>query len=155
MNSKHLPFLVTTLATVFACGDGGDAQTGGGGSALEDPAADACEHLATGPFVDVAASDMATGAPDVSAEHTVHRVTLGGAPLAGYVSFGATEASEVSFYTDEVVTLTLEDSSGATLDWETACTSDCTSACAEVATGYTIDLSSVGTYALRMESPGP
>src|SRR5690606_25490053 len=67
----------------------------------EDPAADACEHFAEGPFNDVTAgADLAT-APDVSASHTHHRITLaddGSGSYGGFVAIAADEAAEILLF---------------------------------------------------------
>ena len=141
------------LAFAPACG-GADAGAGGGGS-LPDPAADACEHLEGGPFADVTATADAMGAPDVSAGHTAHRITLPGDEMhghAGYVSYAVAEAGELVFFTDRDVDLTLEDAGGNGIPWEDECTSGCTDACSLVENARTVDISSVGTYAVRIES---
>lgn len=148
--------LLAALSLTSACSDDGGGAGGAGGEAAEpDPAADACEHLQGGPFVDVSATSDASQAPDVSAEHTTHRValeddTMGG--WIGYVSYAVAEAGEYVFFTDDDVTMSLEDGSGAAVDWEQECTSDCTDACGEVAQSRTVDISSVGTYGVRIES---
>lgn len=65
-----------TSQTGTATGTGAGTGTGSGGGPHEDLDEEACEHLADGPFADVTAADSTSGAPDVSAMHTAHRITL-------------------------------------------------------------------------------
>jgi len=150
--------LFSLLAVALSMGCSGDdtGSGGGGGEGVEpDPAADACEHLEGGPFADVEAIPDADDAPDVSGEHTAYHVTLPGdeaSGYGGYVTYVLHEGSEVVFFTDQDATLALQDANGEGIAWEDACTSDCTDACTTVRTSWTVDIPTVGTYALHVES---
>lgn len=149
-------FTLVPLALSAGCSDE-DAGSGGGGGGgvIPDPALDACEHLEGGPFADVTATEDASGAPDASAEHTAHRLTLPGDEMTGYVgyvSYVVDEAAELVFFTDTDVEMVIEDAAGNAVPWEDECTSACTDACTEVENARTVDIPSVGTYALRIES---
>lgn len=145
-----------TLAMSTACSDdGAGTGGGGGGGVIPDPAADACEHMEGGPFADVSAAADATGAPDASAEHTAHRISLPAdatAGFVGYVTYVVEEAGELVFFTDQDVSMALEDAGGAAVPWEDECTSACTDACGLVQNARTVDIDSVGSYVLRIES---
>jgi hypothetical protein len=149
---------LASLALAISTGcsdDAGGTGGGGGGGVLPDPAVDACEHMAGGPFADVTATADASGAPDASTEHTAHNITLPGdetTGYVGYVSYVVDEATELVFYTDADVTLSLQDAGGSDLTWEDECTSSCTDACTLVQNTWTVDIETVGSYALRIES---
>jgi hypothetical protein len=152
--------IVTTIvmtAMLAACSgdDGPDGSGGAGGATAADPAVDGCEHLEGGPFVDVAATADPSDAPDVSTEHSAFRVALAGdasAGFSGWVSYGASAAGELIVYVNADVTMRMEDASGSPLDWEQECISDCTGICDEVANARTVDIATVGTYRLQIES---
>lgn len=160
--SMTLAALCLALAPLAACGDdtgggggaGGGAGEGGHGGAHEeeDLDAEACEHLGDGPFVDHTATDDVATAPDVSAEHTAHVITLidFAGQSGGYVSFQAAEAGEYVFFTDQAVPLSIQSSAGSDVAIEESCDpAACSASCALFAGKHLVDLE-VGTYYLEL-----
>ncbi len=86
-------------------------------AAAEDPAAEACEHLAEGPAQAVAAktTDAAAELPDVSTSHTRFDVTLPAdvsGTYAGYVKFLAPAAGSYLLVANAAVPIQVIDSAG-------------------------------------------
>ena len=74
------------------------------------------------------------------------------AGFVGHVTYVVEEAGELVFFTDEDVSMTLQDAGGAAVPWEDECTSACTDPCGLVQNARTVDIDSVGSYVLRIES---
>lgn len=148
-----------------ACGDDQgddpdrDANNDGNG-ALTEPADDACEHAQEGPFVEVAATETAAGAPAIDTEHTAFQISLpdaGDGTFRGQVAYTAAEAGDyVVFLSDAsaVVTVSVaDDASGAELAAEeTQSVGD--ERCVEINEGLTYDLEAA-TYTLAISSTDP
>jgi hypothetical protein len=157
---RLLSILAPLVAMVLlACGDdtggaggGGSAGTGTGGAAPEDLEAEVCEHYAEGPFIEHTAADAVESAPDVSTEHTAHRITLielAGAN-GGYVTFQAPAAGEYVFFFDQDVPLSVQSSAGSDVLIEESCDpSACSATCDLVKGKHLVDLA-VGTYYLEL-----
>jgi hypothetical protein len=80
----------------------------------ENLSAEACEHSVEGPFVGVTATADTAGAPDVTADHTRHDVTLiavdGG--NGGFVKYEAAAAAVYRVFLTKDVPLAAQDSAG-------------------------------------------
>jgi hypothetical protein len=128
MRTNVSPFrtlsLLTLAVAVGACSSDKAAEE-------ENPDAEACEHLAEGPGVDVAAAATSSAmAPPVAGDHKRYDVTLGDVAggKGGFVTFAAAAAGEFIFYTSEPVQLTVKDPAGADVKAEKTATSipECT-----------------------------
>jgi hypothetical protein len=138
---------VLALAT-FGCDDGdsddggsgtGGSQSGGaggesgGGDAHGAAEEEACEHMADGPFAEVAAAADAMGAGSVAVEHTRVNVDLSG---GNTVLFPVDEAGDYIFFLSDDVAVTVSQA-GATVAFEESGPVD---ACADVAVHYVLEL---------------
>jgi hypothetical protein len=127
-------------ASLAACGSDADEP--------EDPAAEACEHMAEGPFAQLTGgAGPNLTAPAVSNNHTAYVVTLP-ADAPGYVSFGST-GGEFTFFFDNAVDVVMTDASENVMTAETIGTD--TDSCVTVDAFQTFDLP-VGTYYLGLTS---
>lgn len=119
--------------------------------AAEDPAAEACEHLAAGPAQAVTAKSVDTAAElaDVSKSHTRFDVTLpadASGTYAGYVKFPAPAAGSYLLVADAAAPLQLLDSAGKVI----APTAQTTAgACSAVKTQLELPLA-VATYRVKI-----
>ena len=145
--------LTTILGLLTACGESSEEGTGGGGgAAVSDIAADACEHLGEGPFNPLVAGADNASAPDATASHTSHDITLiddGAGSHEGIVSIAIAEAAELLLFVDAEVAFSLFDSSGVALDVELSpgCPgADCLPGCPLVKNHIAVDVDQVGTY---------
>jgi hypothetical protein len=149
MRMKRWVVLGLLTALVWGCGDD---EAPDPTVEPEGPAADACEHLEEGPFNDVTAGADAAGAPNVSATHTKHRITLlddGSGSYGGFVAIEADEAAEILIFLDGPVAIAVQDAQGAglSLEQEPSCPGDgCAEACPAVKNHVAVDVASVGTY---------
>jgi hypothetical protein len=150
-----MPLLLSSPSIASACA-GDDPET----APLTEPSIDAevCQHYQAGPYVDVTATLDTADAPDVSAEHTVHRVAFvelgaGGAGGAGGERGGFTKiaidaAGDYVLYLDEDVPLAVEGPSGSTVAVESSCDpSACAADCSVVRVRHVVELG-VGTHFL-------
>ena len=142
--------------TLLACADESDPAP-----AEETPEAEACEHLAEGPFEAITAveSPMIPDPPNAAVEHT--RVDISfvdisastpnaeGGDFGGTVAFEATEAAEFLFFFSDAVPLSVFDATAGVFIplEEEVLGSDL---CSELAATHTYDLE-VGTYLLTFE----
>jgi hypothetical protein len=127
--------------------DGHDPGTEESHSADEE----ACEHMTQGPFEDVTATAMSTGAPSAAYEHTAVRITLTPDPVdetqyVGYVTYEADDETEFVFFLSADVPFAILDASGSEVEIEE---SEAVSTCDEVAMEHVADLS-VGSYTLLL-----
>ena len=165
--------LLSLLLVLPACGDdtGGAGGSGGSGSGGEDIAPigtgggggdtgpvgaeldpEACEHLTEGPYVEHTATAALETAPDVSAEHTAHTVTLVefAGQNGGYVAFQAPAAGEYVFFLDTDLPLSIQSSAGGDVPIEASCDpAACSEACTQIVGRHLVDLE-VGTYYLEL-----
>jgi hypothetical protein len=167
---KPTTYAAALLAITAAC-NGNDDAHGSGGAPTVSLDAEACEHMTEGPFIDVTAGASASAAPDVSAEHTSHRIALvahgaagggggGGSgggggggtaasPRGGYVSLAVPNAGDVVLFVDADVPLSVQDATGSDVAVEDSCDpSACSTDCDLLKGRHTVELG-VGTYALR------
>ncbi len=114
--------------------------------------ADACEHFEEGPFAAVTAGAAAADAPAVDDDHTAYTITLvddGAGMFTGTVSLAVAEATEVLFFTDEAISLRVQDSAAADVALEESCNSGtCSADCATARGRHVVDFETVGTYFL-------
>lgn len=143
MRSHHGILAAATTVALVACG---------GGHEDEDIDAEACEHLASGPYTPVTATATSTGAPAIADDHMAYTITLpaGGAGNSGFVSFAAAELGYYGVFFDQAVTATFTTSAGAPITPAESTTSS--PACAEVRGRYMVPLE-VGTAFLELSSP--
>lgn len=135
------------IAPIGTGGGGGDAGPVG---AELDP--EVCEHLTEGPYVEHTATDALDTAPDVSAEHTAHTITLVdfAGQNGGYVAFQAPAAGEYLFYLDADLPLSIQSSAGGDVPIEASCNpTACSDACTAIVGRHLVDLE-VGTYYLEL-----
>jgi len=113
---------------------------------VESAAAEACEHMADGPFHDVSAAVDPASASDATKEHTSVRVALtaveGG--NGGTVTWAADEAGDLQFFLSAAVPLSITTGSGDPVEIEA--TADVTE-CGEVSQVVTVEVG-IGTYRL-------
>ena len=157
-SSKHTPSSFT-LSLLLGAGTvlGGAAGCpatgeGEGEGETEDPAAEACEHMAEGPANAVTAGADLASSPDVSAAHTRHDIALvdldgagAGTYLGGSAAYAVVEAGDHTIFLDVDVPLTLVSSSGDAIAIEATAAVD---TCADVAVAHTVELP-IGTVELR------
>ncbi|GMV42284.1 MAG: hypothetical protein AMXMBFR64_40000 [Myxococcales bacterium] len=138
--------LPRTLALLAILGLGDGCEAGGGSSVAPGESIDdeACEHLADGPFADVAASVDAP--PDVSKGHTAHRVALadvaGG--KGGAVAYANATAGDVTIFLSRDVPVAVTGPGGSPIVAED---SHKGSACSAIAVSHVFPLP-VGTSTL-------
>lgn len=112
----------------------------------EDPAAEACEHMADGPDIDVTAGGDFATAPDVSEPHTRHDVTLidvvGG--KGGSVTYAASETTDHLLFLDASVPVAFFDGTSTPIVIED--TSE--DICAGIPVSHTVELP-IGTVEIR------
>lgn len=111
------------------------------------PAADACEHMEGGP--EEAVTAVAVGETPPSFSETHHRYDITIPDGAGVVAIEIGEETEMSFFFNTDVTLTVTDASDATIAAEEELAS--VNECSDVAEGAVFDLG-VGTYNLLIET---
>jgi len=142
-STRHPDNLLLTLGAsalhLLGCGSAQQQQ--------HDPADDACVHMANGPNANSAASDAAdAGAPDVSAHHTRHDITLtnltGG--NGGFVKFLSGKHTDFFFFLDKDIPFAVQDAVGGAVSIEERRS---VGECAEVAMGHKAAIE-VGTYYL-------
>ena len=160
---KHfVPALALALA-LPACDDHGHdddhdhdhGDAAGGHAAAEGVEAEACEHLAEGPAVPVAAAAVsAAGAPAVSDDHTRYDITLSAAEggASGVVEFASEAAGEHSFFFNAEVGLQVTGPDGTVLTADHTHTSS--TLCSDIKLWAVYDLD-VGTSALQLTTPQP
>lgn len=155
MTIEQRPWLLglASLAAAFAIGCGDDDENGeehGDEHGEEGAEAEACEHLANGPFAAITggAAD-ATDLPDAGIEHTSVDITLveGDGGNEAFVSFAAEEDAEFLFFLDVNAPFAVFDGAGNEVEIEA--TEEGSEACTEIGVSYTLDLS-VGTYTLHI-----
>ena len=135
---------IVVLVNGVACASDGGSEDAG--HEEEDPAEEACEHMADGP----AASHTATLAapyPNVNAEHTRHDVTLvdDAGQLRGTVVYEVGEATDYLVFFDKDIPVAFFDSLGVEIAAEG---SEAVTLCDEVAVQKTVELG-VGSVELR------
>ena len=124
---------------------------GCGAAEGETPAGEACEHMASGPYKDVVASETAEAAQSASFPHHAVRIALAPSPdnaaeNIGFVTISADEATEFLLFTSVDAPLAITDANGAEVAVEAkAAVSECT----DVAVSHTVDFA-IGTYTLRI-----
>lgn len=122
----------------------------GEGEGEEDPVFEACEHMVDGPDVDVTATLVLAGSPDVSDPHTRYDVVLvddqGGAKV-GSVAFGAAEATDHTVFLNADIPIAFFDGAGAPFEIEESITD--VAQCTEVKAGHTVEFP-VGTVEIRL-----
>jgi hypothetical protein len=112
--------------------------------------AEACEHMSEGPYNDVTATYDPIAAPDVSAEHTAHRIQTLKSTFVGHVAFLSDAAGDVIFFRDNHTPFEIEDSTGALVPIEESCDwAACSSECDLLARRDIVHLE-VGTYLLAV-----
>jgi hypothetical protein len=147
------------LLVLVACGK--SEETG----PPEEPSVDAeaCEHYRAGPFVAATATLERAAAPDVSAEHAVHRIALselgaggsgGGAAgqgaRGGWVKLAADAVGDRILFFDAAVPVTVEDATGAAVGIEASCNgAACSADCPVVRARHVVPFA-VGTYFLEL-----
>jgi hypothetical protein len=98
------------------------------GEQEEDPSSEACEHATAGPFAPATAGSDTASAPNISAEHTAHQITLieidGG--KGGFVRYDVAEAGVHRVFLSSDVPVSAQDAAGNALELvepidETAC----------------------------------
>lgn len=140
MRIKSIGTIIAGLAVLGLCSVGcGDSEE----THEEEEAGveeEACEHTQEGPFMDVTATPIPAGAPDVSTAHTAFRVAL--ADGVNHVSYQADEDAEFVFFLSADVPFEIV---GGEIE-ETASGVDCPE---HVAVHHTADLS-VGTHILAI-----
>ena len=106
----------------------------------EGPAAEACEHMAGGPFAAIAAAATLDGAaPDATIPHTrvgVSFVEVDGG-FGGFVAFAASEAADYSFFLSADLPFAVLDASGSEVPLEDSSAVD---ACDAVAVQHVVEL---------------
>lgn len=132
-----------TLLGAPACGD--DHEEHG-----ESTEAEACEHLADGPFQAVsAAADQSGGLESINYPHT--RVDVALVPVeggnGGWVSFAADEDGDFGVFMDADVPLAVFDAGGDPVAFEASATGS--AVCDAIGAVHTVELA-VGTYALQL-----
>jgi hypothetical protein len=103
-------FLGTAAIVVVLAGCGDAALP------VENPNAEACEHVEIGPAVGVTAAAMSSpSAPKIDSDHKRYDVTT--VPVSGgkggYVTFAPIDAGDYNFYTTQAVTLNVKSAAGA------------------------------------------
>lgn len=139
MNRAASFSLAAALAFASGC-------AGGSGDADGDASAEACEHAIDGPASSVIASAADDGsAPDISAEHTRHDVTLvardgggggGGGDNGGFVRIESAGGPHVVFLSADIP-IAFVDANGTAIDEELQQIED---TCPEIATAHHVDL---------------
>lgn len=114
--ARNILACLVALLSVAAC-------TPASPSEEMSPEEEACEHGEAGPFIDVTATTTGSDAPDVSEEHTAHRVTLpspaeGATEREGHVRFASSEEGEILVFMGDEVSLTVYDSAGSEVSAE-------------------------------------
>ena len=142
-----LAFVAPLSLSASACGDDDDHDHDHEGEHGEGFVEEFCEHLENGPDVALTATDAPEGAPDASAEHTRHDVTLP-AGATGYISFASDEATEFAFGFSTDASAMLFDAGGNEIAWEEVETNP-EGGCDALALYGTADLE-VGTYTLAL-----
>lgn len=146
-----LTIALSVTLCVAACADDHDHdhahEEGETHSAVEE----ACEHVVSGPFVDVEAADTADAAPSATHEHSAVNVTLPADPddsamQMGYVTFEADEAADFAFFLSADVAFAILDASGNEVEIEET---EAVSECDEVAVEHVAELE-IGTYTLLL-----
>ena len=123
--------------------DAGPTHKDGG----TNPNAGGCEHIKTGPFVDVTGGADFKSAGAVKADHKAYRVSLP-AGAASWAKFAADDKGDHVFFLGAAVMFELQDDAGKTVKPEKSDTS--IKECAEVKGRYLVDLPAVGTYYLKL-----
>ena len=136
--------LLIALLFVAACGDDDKSNE----VVVETPEAEACEHLAEGPFKGITAAAAVTDMLENSAvKHTSVNVSLTDYEGArgGFVEFQAEAAGDFLLFLSADVPLEVFDSAGNQVPIES--TTIGSDLCTEIATTHTVEFS-VGTYVL-------
>ena len=136
MNNNIILAALASMAVLACGGDDGEEFN------VDE---EGCEHLIEGPSTAVTASMTADEAPDVSAEHNRHDITLpgdGAGTHGGAVSYAAAEAGDHVIFLGQDVPVALEDGDGAAIDIEDSATGS--SECGEIRGRHVVELA-VGT----------
>jgi hypothetical protein len=148
--SLHLS-LSLLAASLFlpACGDDEKKE--------DDPAAEACEHLAGAASPVTAAATGASAPPAVAADHKRYEVTLpdatgGDAGKQGVVRFASAQHGEMQVFLGADVALKVTSSAGAEVDPEGGKRTSGLP-CTQLAAWYVYDVD-VGSYDLTLGGPG-
>lgn len=144
MTQRHIRPLAFVLPVLLALACA-PPEEGGGPDPLNE---EACEHTADGPFNDVTASADGAAAPDISAEHTGHRIStvdVGDDNRGGAVAFESTEETDHTFWLSAHMDLAFTDGSGNEVAIEDSVHE--VAECEDVAMFHVVELP-VGSYTI-------
>ena len=148
MVSKIRSCLFLLLLCATACGDSTEPDANAHDAGDEEtPSSDACEHMIGGPQQSLTAAAESDTAPSFGETHNRYDITM--PDDVGFVAIEVAEETEMHFFFDTNVGLTLTDSAGTELAVEEEI--DAVADCEEVVAGHVFDLA-VGTFNLRIES---
>ena len=151
-NQKPWIYGVAGLAAAFgiACSEDDHDHDHEGEHGDEELEAEACAHLANGPYAAITAGSATdTDLPSAAIEHTSVDITLigGEGGNVGFVSFAAEADGDYVFFLDADVGFMMFDGTGNAVEIEA--TEIGSEACTDIAVSHTLELA-VGTYTISL-----